>query len=125
MGRIVATGPLARTVALVAMEAAARDPRFPPVTAEELPSLALEVSVLTAPAMVPGPEAIVPGTHGVLLEKDGKGAVFLPQVATEQRWGRDEMLTHLARKAGLPDDAWKEGARLSVFRAEVLREEGR
>jgi AmmeMemoRadiSam system protein B/AmmeMemoRadiSam system protein A len=124
MGRIVSSTPLARTVALVATEAAGRDPRFPPVTAEELPSLTVEVSVLTSPAVVPRPEDIVVGTHGVLLEKGGRGAVFLPQVATEQRWSREEMLTHLARKAGLPDDAWKEGARLSVFRAEILRDGG-
>jgi AMMECR1 domain-containing protein len=58
----------------------------------------------------------------VLLTKGGRSAVFLPQVATEQGWGRDEMLDHLCRKAGLPAGCWKEGASLSVFQAEVFAE---
>ena len=65
---------------------------------------------------------IVVGRDGVLLEKDGRSAVFLPQVATEQGWGRDEMLDHLCRKAGLPAGSWRKGAKFSVFQAEVFGE---
>ncbi|HEX9187848.1 MAG TPA: AMMECR1 domain-containing protein, partial [Vicinamibacteria bacterium] len=59
---------------------------------------------------------------GVLLSKDGRSAVFLPQVAVEQGWGRDEMLDHLCLKAGLPAGSWRRGAKFSVFQAEVFRE---
>jgi uncharacterized protein (TIGR00296 family) len=62
------------------------------------------------------------GTDGVVLRKNGKSAVFLPQVAPEQGWGVEETLTHLATKAGLKPDDWKEGASFLVFQAEVFGE---
>ena len=65
------------------------------------------------------------GTDGVVLSKHGSSAVFLPQVATEQGWNREQMLTELARKAGLPPDAWRQGAEFLVFQAEVFGEEER
>jgi AMMECR1 domain-containing protein len=71
---------------------------------------------------VAGPEAIEVGRHGVVLSKSGRRAVFLPQVATEQGWTRDEMLTQLSRKAGLPADAWRQGATFEVFTAQVFAE---
>ena len=100
--------------------AAVRDPRFPPLRPTELPDLELEISVLTPLAPVAGPDAIVPGHHGVLLESGGRSAVFLPQVAPEQGWDRETLLDHLALKAGLPADAWRHGASLQVFAAEVF-----
>ena len=66
-------------------------------------------------------DVIEPGRDGVLLEKGPRKAVFLPQVATEQGWGRRELLEHLALKAGLPRDGWRD-ASFSVFRAEVFGE---
>jgi AMMECR1 domain-containing protein len=54
------------------------------------------------------------------LEKNGRHAVFLPQVAPEQGWDLATTLAHLCRKAGLPNDAWRQGARLHVFEAEVF-----
>ena len=63
------------------------------------------------------------GRHGVILSKAGRRAVFLPQVAPEQGWDRDTMLTHLAMKAGLPGDAWQEGATFETFEAIVFEEE--
>ena len=56
------------------------------------------------------------------LTKHGRSAVFLPQVAPEQGWGIEETLTHLAMKAGLPPDAWREGASFTVFEAVVFHE---
>ena len=108
----------------MAFAAAFHDRRFRPVTLEELPRLSIEISVLTPVQRVGSPGEIRVGRDGVLLEKDGRQAVFLPQVATEQGWGRDEMLDQLCRKAGLPPGSWRDGARISVFQAEVFRERG-
>lgn len=122
IGRMVPDTPLTLTVARMAVQAALHDPRFPPVKSWELPSLEIEVSALTPFAPVAGPGAVVVGRDGVLLEKDGRSAVFLPQVAPEQGWNREELLGHLCEKAGLAEDCWKRGARLSTFQAEVFSE---
>lgn len=122
IGNMLPGAPLDRTVGAMALRAAFEDPRFPPVTLEEYPRLSIEISALTPLKAVSSADDIVVGRDGVLLEKDGRSAVFLPQVATEQGWGRDEMLDHLCRKAGLPAGSWKQGARFSVFQAEVFGE---
>jgi AMMECR1 domain-containing protein len=72
---------------------------------------------------VEGPEAIRVGVDGVVIRKNGRSAVFLPHVATEQGWTRDEMLDQLCAKAGLDPGCWRENASFSTFQAEVLREE--
>ncbi len=122
IGRMSPDSPLGKTVGAMALQAAANDPRFPPVSAEELPKLTVEISALTPVKPVPGAGDIVVGRDGVLLSKGGRTAVFLPQVATEQGWSRGEMLDHLCRKAGFPAGCWKEGASFSVFQAEVFGE---
>jgi AmmeMemoRadiSam system protein A len=124
MGVIEARQPMLDAVVHAAVSAI-YDPRFPRVTAAELDQLELEVSVLSPTRTVPGPEAIRVGQHGVVLSKGGKRAVFLPQVAPEQGWDRDTMLDHLARKAGLPTDGWRSGARFELFTAQVFSEEAR
>lgn len=121
MGVIEAEQPLEDAVVQAAVWAA-RDPRFPPLTAGELAGLEVEVSVLSPAHPVAGPEAIEVGTHGVILEKGGRRALFLPQVAVEQHWDRATMLDHLARKAGLPANGWREGAQFQVFTAQVFGE---
>jgi AmmeMemoRadiSam system protein A len=122
MGIIEARMPLLDAVVHAAVSAA-HDPRFPELQSSELDKVSLEVSILSPPDQVPGPEAIEVGRHGVVLSKRGRRAVFLPQVAPEQGWDRDTMLDNLARKAGLPDDAWREGATFEVFTAQVFSEE--
>lgn len=121
IGTLRAEEPVHVAVARYARHAAFDDPRFPPLRASEWPRVRLSVSVLTPPRPIASPEEIVPGRHGVILEHEGRSAVFLPQVAVEQGWDRDTLLEHLARKAGLPRDAWR-GARLSVFEAESFGE---
>ena len=79
--------------------------------------------MLSPMKQVAGPDAIVLGTHGVLLTKGGRSAVFLPQVATETGWDKGTFLSHLAQKAGLPADAWRQGATFQVFTAQVFGEE--
>ncbi|MBK8165427.1 MAG: AmmeMemoRadiSam system protein A [bacterium] len=120
IGTIEGRVPLLRAVADNAAAAAVADPRFAPVTPDESSNLTFEVSALTPLRDVDGPGAIEVGRHGVLLGKSGRQAVFLPQVAPEQGWDLPTMLTHLCRKAGLPADAWRDGARLRVFEADVF-----
>ena len=122
IGEIAPQRPLAEAVAGRAVDAAVNDHRFRPVTRDELPALHLEISALTPPRPIASADEIEVGRHGVLLRKAGTGAVFLPQVATEQGWDRDTMLSYLSRKAGLPADAWKSGARFEVFEADVFGE---
>ena len=74
------------------------------------------------PKPVPSYQDIRIGTDGVILQKNARSAVFLPQVAPEQGWDVAQTLTHLAMKAGLPSDAWKQGADFLVFQAEVFGE---
>ncbi|MEW5981714.1 MAG: AmmeMemoRadiSam system protein B [Acidobacteriota bacterium] len=123
VGRLVPEGPLLRLVSAMALESALEDPRFSPVRPGELKGLDFEVSVLSPLTRIPGPEFIVPGRDGVVLELGGRSAVFLPQVAAEEGWGRDELLDNLALKAGLGREAWRSaGVRLLTFQADVFRE---
>jgi uncharacterized protein (TIGR00296 family) len=92
------------------------------VTLPEVAQLEIEISALTPAEPVSGADEIVVGRDGVRLRKKGRSAVFLPQVAPEQGWSRDEMLDHLCRKAGLPDGCWREGAELETFQADVFSE---
>lgn len=123
IGMILSDDPVIETVREMAVSAALRDPRFSPVRPDELSAIELEVSVLTEPTPVKGPEAIVAGRDGVILRKRGRSAVFLPQVATEQGWDVPTMLKHLSLKAGLDSDAWRSGAAFETFRAQVFHHE--
>lgn len=124
IGHMLPDRPLAPLVGMMALQAAFEDPRFSRLTLREVAELKIEISVLSPMQQVSGPEAIVVGRDGVLLQKGGRSAVFLPQVAPEQGWGRDEMLDNLSCKAGLSPSAWREGACFSTFQAEVFGEEG-
>ncbi len=115
IGSILPTEPLYRSVMHNAVNAALRDHRFRPVRSEELPEIAVKVSILSHPRSIASPAEFEPGKHGIILQKDGRRAVFLPEVATEQGWDREQTLSHLSRKAGLPRDAWRKGAQFEVF----------
>jgi len=124
IGHIVGDKPLAALVGEMAVAAAREDPRFPPVTADELPGLEVELSFLSPPRPA-RPEEVVPGTHGVVLRQRGRLGVFLPQVAAEQRWDRDTLLGELSHKAGLRRDAWRDPeSRLEIFTAQRVDDAG-
>jgi AmmeMemoRadiSam system protein B/AmmeMemoRadiSam system protein A len=123
IGDIFPRQPLYKSVIMNAINAAVNDQRFPPVTKDEWPDISIEISALTVPQPIASANQIRIGIDGVVLNKNGRSAVFLPQVAPEQGWGLDEMLTHLSQKAGLPADAWKQGASFLVFQADVFGEE--
>ncbi len=114
--------PLGRAVIRTAIYAATEDPRFPPVTAAELKDLRIEISVLTPAREIADPRQVKVGTHGLIVEKDGSKGVLLPQVPVENGWDRETFLIQGCLKAGLPRDAWKHGAKLSVFEAIVFHE---
>ena len=115
IGYIGPVKPVWEAVLDNAEAAALRDHRFRPVGADELDDLDIEVSVLTDPVAIPDWTGFEIGRHGVVLVKDGRRAVFLPDVAVEQGWDREQTLTRLAQKAGLPPDGWREGAQFLVF----------
>ena len=121
IGTLAAVDPLYRAVIATAPRSALSDPRFPSLTEAELPSLTVEVSALTPLTPLRSPDDLVIGRDGVQLVRDARRAVFLPQVAVQQRWDAAQLLEQLARKAGLPADGWR-GADLSVFHAEVFDE---
>ena len=122
IGIIQPDQPLWEAVVVNAISAAAKDFRFPAVTADEVGEIQIEISVLAPPREVDGPEQFQVGPHGILIEKQGRRAVFLPQVAPEQGWDREQTFAQLCLKAGLPEDAWREGARFWVFEAQVFGE---
>ena len=125
IGDIFPQRPLYKSVIINAISAGVKDRRFLPVTEDECSDITIEVSALTVPEPVASPDEIRIGVDGVVLNKNGRSAVFLPQVASEQGWDVNQMLTRLSLKAGLPADTWKEGANFLVFQAVVFGEEER
>jgi len=113
--------PLYRTVQECTVAAATEDPRFPRVTAGEVGGLRIEISVLT-PLSPVRPEDVEAGVHGLMIRKGDRRGLLLPQVALERGWDRDTFLSQVCAKAGLSPDAWKEGAELFSFTAEVFGE---
>lgn len=122
IGDMSGNTPLCQVVGAMALKAAFADRRFSPVKMEELGGIEIEISVLTPFKEVEGVEDIKVGRDGVLIKKEGRSAVFLPQVAPEQGWTRNEMLDNLCVKAGLPAEGWKKGTRFFTFRADVFGE---
>jgi len=113
--------PLAETVVRAGIYAATEDPRFRPVSAGELTSLAYEISVLTPLKKVDNTNLIQVGRHGLVVAKDGRRGLLLPQVATQFGWDREELLRQTCVKAGLEPDAWRKGAEIYSFEAIVFR----
>jgi AmmeMemoRadiSam system protein A len=103
-----------------ALAAAFEDPRFLPLQANELSSTTLEVSVLSNFHPVTEPAEIVVGRHGLVVERGPHRGLLLPQVAVEHGWTVEQFLEYTCRKAGLPRDAWRNGATVVAFEAEVF-----
>ena len=123
IGVVEGAEPLRASVPHCAESAAFRDPRFPPLRAEETGDLRIEISVLSALAEI-APEAVEIGKHGLVAASGDRRGLLLPQVATEHRLTREQFLAETCRKAGLPPDAWgRPGTRLFGFTCEVFHEE--
>ena len=121
IGYLEAARPLYQTVRECALAAALHDPRFSPVTPDELDSIRVELSVLS-PLTEIRPEQIEVGRHGLLISMGFQRGLLLPQVAVEWKWDRERFLAETCLKAGLPRDAWKQGATLQAFTAQVFSE---
>jgi AmmeMemoRadiSam system protein A len=121
IGYVEASRPLYNTVRECAQAAALEDPRFDPVVPAELPSLHLEISVLS-PMVDVAPQDVEVGRHGLLISRGAQRGLLLPQVAVEWNWDREQFLQETCLKAGLPPDAWQRGARIQAFTAQVLKE---
>ncbi|HET7100040.1 MAG TPA: AmmeMemoRadiSam system protein A [Terriglobia bacterium] len=121
IGHVQTSAPLYKTVQECAVAAALADPRFRPVTPDEAPSLHMEISALSRPAEI-APDQIVIGEHGLIITRGWRRGILLPQVPLTWHWDREQFLDATCLKAGLPSDAWKNGARIEAFTAEVFEE---
>jgi len=123
IGELVGQRPLYLSVQWAVLSAALADPRSPPLTAEELPEIEIEISALTLLQEVHDVNDIEVGVHGLLIANGDQRGVLLPQVAVDEGWDREEFLRSVCRKAGLPEDAWQENdTYLYTFTAEVFGE---
>jgi hypothetical protein len=122
IGRFDATEPLYRVVQKMAVASATEDHRFQPVGQNEIDRLEIEISVLTPMRRISSIDEIQLGKHGIYIKKDGRSGTFLPQVATETGWTKEEFLGHCAQdKAGIGWDGWRE-AEIYVYEALVFNE---
>ena len=120
LGRIETEAPLADTIAHLAASVSDSDPRFDPVSVLELGGISLEISVLTPEREIHAIADIEVGRHGLIVEQSARRGLLLPQVATEHGWDADTFVSHTCLKAALPADAWRHGARMLVFEAQVF-----
>jgi len=125
IGYIMPLEELYKAVSKMAIQSSTGDPRFPPVRPEELAEVEIEISVLTVPEKINSVDEIEMGKHGVIVKKGYQQGVFLPQVATETGWSKEEFLNRLCYdKAHLPEDAWKDkDTEIYTFSAQVFEEE--
>jgi AmmeMemoRadiSam system protein A len=122
LGRLTCDMPLADVVIHLSAVVADSDPRFDPVHPSEIDELDIEISVLTPAREIASVAEIEVGRHGLIVEQGFRRGLLLPQVATEQGWDVERFLEHTCLKAGLAPDAWRRGARLFVFEADVFGE---
>jgi AmmeMemoRadiSam system protein A len=124
IGRFISDSPLIELVAEMAKASATGDPRFfaDPITANELEKLDIEISVLSPLKRTDDPLSLKLGVDGIYIKKGHASGCFLPQVATETGWSKEEFLSYCcAHKAGLAADAWKDPkAEVYLFTAEVF-----
>lgn len=122
LGRLETDRPIAENVAHLAAVVADSDPRFPPLQAPELADTDIEISALAPEEEASDLSTIEVGRHGLVVEQGSRRGLLLPQVAVEHGWDRETFLEHTCVKAGLPRDAWKHGARVFRFDAQVFGE---
>ncbi|MDT8317937.1 MAG: AmmeMemoRadiSam system protein A [bacterium] len=122
IGIFTSDKPLYKTVAKMAAKAAFSDPRFPPLTGDELKEIDFEISVLSPLKEIKDTKEIEIGRHGIYVTKGASSGVLLPQVASEQGWDLETFLSHTCIKAGLPTDEWQRGVKIEIFSAQIFSE---
>lgn len=122
IGRFNPEEPLYEVVQAMSVAAATQDSRFKPVSEDELDKIDIEISVLTPLKKISSIDEIILGKHGIYIKKGFTSGTFLPQVATETGWTKEEFLGHCSRdKAGLGWDGWKD-AELYTYEAIIFSE---
>jgi AmmeMemoRadiSam system protein A len=119
VGYPLPTAPLHRAIVETARGAAFEDTRFPPITLEEARESEISLSILS-PLKTASPEEVEIGIHGLLVSKDDRRGLLLPQVPLENGWDRVTFLEQTCKKAGLSPNAWQSGATVQVFTAEIF-----
>jgi AmmeMemoRadiSam system protein A len=123
IGVVEPNEPLGERIVRCSASAALHDPRFPPMRPEDLPTLQIEISLLSDPARM-RPTEIEIGVHGLLISRDSHRGLLLPQVAVQHRLTREQFLEETCRKALLPRDAWQQpGTEILSFTCEVFSDE--
>ncbi|MHC4132906.1 MAG: AmmeMemoRadiSam system protein A [Planctomycetota bacterium] len=124
IGQFVSDKPLIELIIDMAQASVSGDPRFldNPITEEELNELDIEISVLSPLQKTDDPLSLRLGIDGIYIKRDHASGCFLPQVATETGWSKEDFLSYCcAHKAGLPADAWKDPqTEVYLFTAEVF-----
>lgn len=124
IGRFMTTDPLWYVVMQMAIASSTQDTRFTKVSIEELDKIDIEISVLTPLKRIKSINEFTLGKQGIYMIKNDRTGTFLPQVANETNWTKEEFLGHCARdKAGIGWDGWKD-AELYTYEAIVLNEKG-
>lgn len=124
VGQVEGVNSLYKSVQDISLAAATKDPRFPPLTKEELQDVRIEISILSPLERISHPQFVQIGFQGFLIKKGPFSGLLLPQVAVEHGWDSLTFLEHACRKARLPRDAWKDPeTEIYVFTAQILKEE--
>ncbi|MBH38435.1 AMMECR1 domain-containing protein [bacterium] len=121
IGQLESQNPLFKNVYDMSKKAAFADPRFDPVTLQEVSQILIEISILSPLKTIQTIDEIELGTHGLRLHVSDRSSVFLPQVAIEQRWKKKELLEQLSKKAGIQKEGWKKGT-IDIFTTEKIEE---
>ena len=122
IGRFGSEEPLYSIVQRIGISSATKDHRFSVLQPEELPEVDIEISVLSPLKMIQSPDEFDPDKHGIYLKMEGRSGTFLPQVAKQTGWTKEELLGRCARdKAGLNWDDWK-NAELFIYTAQIFSE---
>jgi len=120
IGSLAPIAPLYQSIHDNTINAALEDFRFSPVQSSELPEIEIHISILSPITDIVSLDEFIIGEHGIIIEKGFHRAVYLPDVALEQGWSKEETLSSLCLKAGMGHNEWKEGARFKVFSSVVL-----
>ncbi len=125
IGRMVSDIPLHKLVSEMAVSSATEDPRFTKIQPSELKDTEIVISVLTPLQKIDDPLDFELGRHGIYIKKNSRSGCFLPQVATDTGWTKEEFLSQCcSMKAGLSSNAWKKrGIDVYIFTSEIISEE--
>jgi AmmeMemoRadiSam system protein A len=122
LGALEPRDAIPEAIVRLAAAVAHEDYRFTPLQSDELASVMIDLSILTPPEIITAVERITVGRHGLIVQHGAQRGLLLPQVAPEQGWDANTFLEHTCLKAGLARDAWRDGATISCFEAEVFGE---